>query len=177
MVVGVYGGSFNPPHVGHAMVAAWLGWTRRVDEVWLLPAFLHAFDKPLAPWPTRLAACRALARAVGPHVHVCEVEAELPTPSFTIRTLETLAARHPGHRFRLVVGADVLAQTRQGHAWPRIAAEFEPICVGRIGYPPVPDAPTFPDVSSTEVRRRLAEGEPVDHLVPAEVLAAWHDRG
>ena len=44
MRVAVYGGSFNPPHVAHAMVASWLLWTRLVDEVWLVPVFRHAFE-------------------------------------------------------------------------------------------------------------------------------------
>lgn len=170
MRVGVYGGSFNPPHVGHALVAAWLGWTRRVDEVWLVPAYQHAFDKPLAPFGARLDACRALAATVGPWVKVVAVEAELPAPSYTVQTLRHLAAEHPYARLQLVIGADVLAQTSLWRQWSVIEAEYTPIVVGRVGYPEVVGAPAFPEVSSTEVRRRLASGEPVDHLVPAAVL-------
>ncbi len=177
MVVGVYGGSFNPPHVGHALVAGWLGWTRRVDEVWLVPAFQHAFAKALAPWEVRVAACRALAGAVGAHVSVVDIEARLPTPSYTIQTLDALALRHPGCQLRLVVGADVQSQRSQWRDWPRIAAEYAPVVVGRAGYPEVDGAPTFPGVSSTEVRARLARGEPVDALVPAAVLEVWRGAG
>ena len=122
MVVGVYGGSFNPPHVGHAMVAAWLVWTARVEEVWLVPTWRHAFDKKLAPWGVRIAACEALAALVGPEVRVSTVEAELPEPSYTVQTLDTLRLRHPEHRFQLVVGADVVAQHAGWKDWPRIAA-------------------------------------------------------
>lgn len=172
MRVAVFGGSFNPPHVGHGMVAAWLGWTAQVDEVWLVPTFHHAFGKPLAPFTNRVAACRALAALVGPWVRVQEIEAELPTPSFTIHTLDALAARHPGHQLRLVVGADNLAARTKWRAWDRIEAEYAPIVVGR-GELHVAGAPSFPDVSSTEVRRRLQAGEPVGSFVPAGVLAAW----
>lgn len=171
MRVGVYGGSFNPPHVGHAMVAAWLVWTRRVDEVWLVPAYRHAFDKPLAPFDQRLLAATELAALVGPAVKVLDIEAELPVPSYTVRTLRALASRHPGVELRLVLGADVLPQLPGWRDWATIEREFPPIVVGREGYPPVADAPTFPNVSSSEIRRRLAAGEPVDHLVPAAVLA------
>lgn len=172
MRVAVFGGSFNPPHVGHAMVAGWLTWTDRVDEVWLVPTLSHAFEKALAPFERRLAACEALAAAVGPRVKVSPIEAELPTPSFTINTLEALAARHPGHRFHFVVGADNLGSFAKWRAWDRIAAEFAPIVVGR-GARSVEGAPSFPDVSSTEVRRRLAAGEPVDAFVPRAVIEAW----
>lgn len=170
MRVGVYGGSFHPPHVAHAMVAAWLLWTRRVDEVWLVPAFHHAFDKPLGPFAARVAACRAMAAAVHPAIRVVEAEAELPTPSYTINTLRHLAGRHPGVSLRPVLGSDLLSQLGKWRDWAAIEREFPPIYVGREGHPPVEGAPTFPAISSTEVRDRLAAGLPVDHLVPTVVL-------
>ena len=170
MRVAVYGGSFNPPHVGHAMVACWLRWTERVDQVWLLPAFAHPFDKELVPFRMRVGFCEALVDSLGPWARVEPIEEELPRPSYTIDTLGALAARHPSHRFRLVVGADALPTLSQWKRWDLIERQFPPIVVGRQGYPEVSDAPVFPDVSSTEIRRRLRGGEAVDHLVPAAVL-------
>ncbi|MBN2798016.1 MAG: nicotinate-nicotinamide nucleotide adenylyltransferase [Deltaproteobacteria bacterium] len=175
MRVAVYGGSFNPPHVGHAMVAAWLSWADQVDEVWLTPTFSHAFGKELAPFADRVAMCEALAAAVGPWVRVCPIEAALPSPSYTIDTLEALSLRHPEHLFRLVVGADVLPQTAKWRAWARIEAGYRPIAVGRVGYPEVPDAPSFPGVSSTEARDRMRAGLPVGHLLPAGVARIARD--
>ncbi|MBN1334942.1 MAG: nicotinate-nicotinamide nucleotide adenylyltransferase [Deltaproteobacteria bacterium] len=170
MQIGVYGGSFDPPHVGHALVAGWLLWTGRVDEVWLVPAFAHAFDKPLSPFDRRVALCQALAADVDPsRIHVDAVEAGLPVPSYTLGTLEILAARRADARLRLVVGADVLDQVDHWHAWDEIRQRFPVIVAGRAGWPPVPGSPTFPDVSSTEIRRRLAAGEPVDGLVTSRV--------
>lgn len=171
MRIAVYGGSFNPPHVGHALVASWLRWTDRADEVWLVPAFAHPFAKDMAPFAERVALCEAVAGALGRGIAVCRVEEELPAPSFTIRTLERLRADHPGHAFRLVVGADVVPETPKWRAWDRIAAEFPPIVVGRAGWPDVEGAPSFPGISSTEIRRRAAAGEAIDHLVPAAIAA------
>ena len=171
MRVAVYGGSFNPPHVGHGLVAAWLGWTRQVDAVWLIPTYVHAFGKDLAPYETRLAMCRALARDVGPWVEVHDVESERDGKSFTIDTLNLLAERHPAHRFRLVVGADVLPELPKWKAWDQIAARFDPLVVGRQGFDGPPEVPQFPGISSTEIRRRLASGQDVSALVPASVLA------
>lgn len=165
MRVAVYGGSFNPPHFGHAWVATWLRWADRADEVWLVPAFDHAFDKNLAPFSLRVRCCEAMAAAVGPALRVSTIEAELPAPSYTVRTLDTLSARHPEHRFQLVIGADNVPSLPLWREWPRIEATYAPIVVGREGYPPVPGAPMFPGLSSTEVRERLAAGEAVDHLV------------
>jgi nicotinate-nucleotide adenylyltransferase len=171
--VAVYGGSFDPPHVGHAMVAGWLLWTGRVDRVWLVPAFQHAFDKRLRPFDVRVGLCRAMATDLdAARVEVNEIERSLTTPSYTLHTLRALAAAHPEHRLRLVVGADVLDQTDHWHAWEAIQRDFEPIVVGRVGWPPVDGAPSFPGVSSTEIRQRMAAGLPVDHLVTAGVAAA-----
>lgn len=173
MRVGVYGGSFNPPHVGHAMVAGWLRWADRVDEVWLLPAYVHPFDKALRPFEARVAACQELAALVGAWVRVEPIEASLKVPSYTVDTLEALSDAHPSHTFRLVVGADVIPQVGAWKSWDRIVERFPPIVVGRTGWEPVPDAPTFPEVSSTAIRARIAAGQAVDHLVPAAVRRAW----
>ncbi len=175
MRIAVYGGSFNPPHVGHAMVASWLRWTERVDEVWLVPAFSHAFGKDLAPYAARVAWCRALADAIGPSVRVSEVESRLPVPSYTLNTLLALRGEHPEHHLRLVLGADAVAEAARWYRFDEIQREFAPLVVGRGGWPPVDGAPVFPPVSSSEIRDRLRRGLPVDHLVPAAVLAAMGD--
>ena len=69
MRVAVYGGSFNPPHVVHLMVASWLRWTDRCDELWCVPVCAHPFDKDLAPYDERLAWCSDAARG-SPFVRV-----------------------------------------------------------------------------------------------------------
>ena len=172
----VYGGSFNPPHVGHAMVAAWLLWTDKADEVWLVPTFRHAFDKDLAPFRDRVELCRAMARDVDPRIRVEPIEAELPAPSFTLNTLQALCARWPHHRFRLVVGADVLGQVHHWMRWDIIQARFSPLVVGRGGYPPVP-GPIFPAISSSEIRARLARGESIAGWVTRGVAEGLHRLG
>ncbi len=171
MRIAVYGGSFNPPHVGHAMVASWLRWTDSVDQVWLVPTAAHAFAKKLTPFEQRVRWLGAFVDTLGPWAEVCSIEASLPKPSYTFDTLQALGARHPEHSFRLVIGADNLVQRHLWHRWADIEAAYAPIVVGRAGYPEVPDAPTFPGVSSSEVRDRLAQGLSVAHLVPASVLA------
>jgi nicotinate-nucleotide adenylyltransferase len=175
--IGVYGGSFNPPHVGHAMVAGWLRWTDRVDAVLLVPTFAHAFGKTLAPFELRVRMCEALCVDLGPWAGVSRIEAELGGTSYTVRTLDALTRARPDDRLQLVIGADVLPQTPLWREWERIAREYAPIVVGRAGHPPVTDAPDFPSVSSTDIRERLSNGGPVDHLVPASVRRVIHAAG
>ncbi|NCG20781.1 MAG: nicotinate-nicotinamide nucleotide adenylyltransferase [Rhodobacterales bacterium] len=170
MRIGIYGGSFNPPHLGHAMVTAWLLWADQVDEVWLLPTYKHAFSKHLADFEHRILMCEALAQEVSvDRIKICAVERELPSPSYMVDTLRHLALRHPEHRFQLVVGADVLAESDRGKEWSVIARRWAPIVVGRQGYPTPKGAIDFPGISSTAIRRALAVGQDVRHWVPRAV--------
>ncbi len=180
-VVAVYGGSFNPPHVVHAMIASWLIWTGKASAVWLVPVFQHPFEgkqsKKLASYARRYRWCELLACELGPWARVCSIEAELPPPSYSWTTLQALAQRHPEFEFRLVIGSDVLAQVGSWHRWGDICREHSPIVVGREGQGGR-ESPTFafPDVSSTTIRRKLRIKEEVDNLVLASVLADIHEQ-
>jgi nicotinate-nucleotide adenylyltransferase len=173
--VAVFGGSFNPPHIVHALVAAWVRWTAAADRVWFVPVYAHPFegrqDKRLAPFARRVAWTRALADTLGDWASVSAVEADLPAPSYTVDTLDALARAHPEARFRLVVGADVLGQTAAWKDWGRILAHYDPVVVGREGYPGG-GVPPFPAVSSTAIRAQLLAGEACAGLLPAAVRAA-----
>jgi nicotinate-nucleotide adenylyltransferase len=151
------------------MVSAWLRWTARCDVVWWVPVRGHPFAKELLDFDARLALCAAAVAGID-GVEVCDVEGSLPVPSYTIDTLDHLARHHPDAVLRLVVGADVLPRTAKWRCWDRIVERYPPIVVGRAGFPPVPDALTFPEVSSTAIRERIRAGAPVDHLVPAAIL-------
>jgi nicotinate-nucleotide adenylyltransferase len=171
--IAVFGGSFDPPHIGHALVVAWLTWTGESDEVWITPAYAHALGKDSSPFDSRVAWCEALAAMIDPsRVKVIRVEEDLPQPSYTITTLERLRDEHPGHTFRLVVGSDVMRETDRWHRWQDIEEGFDPIVVGRSGYAHhrVGGHPEFPAVSSTKIRGKLAMGKDVSGLVPGAVL-------
>jgi nicotinate-nucleotide adenylyltransferase len=156
--------------VGHLLVTAWLRWTGRADEVWWVPVGAHAFGKALTPFAIRRAWCERCAAEID-GVRVEPIEEGMPAPTYTIDTLRALAARHPEHRLRLVVGADVLGQVDRWRAWDEIARDFAPIVVGRQGYPTPPGAVDFPAVASSDIRARVRAGQPVDGLVPASIRA------
>ncbi len=175
--VALLGGSFNPPHVAHVMAAYWVLETQGVSEVWLLPSYRHPFGKDLAPFPDRVRMCELAARAVR-GAHVCSAEAELaddPLVGKTARTLEHLVRKHPTYRFALVVGADILPETPKWYRWDRVQELARIVVVGRQGYPG--PAPALPQISSTEIRARLAAGEDVSGLVPRRVLEYVREKG
>ncbi|HVR61105.1 MAG TPA: nicotinate-nicotinamide nucleotide adenylyltransferase, partial [Polyangia bacterium] len=103
--VALFGGSFNPPHVAHQMVGLYVLETALVDELWLLPCFLHAFGKPLAPFDDRFRMCERAAAALGERARVSDVERAIGQPSRTLVTVQALRAQHPRHAFSLVIGA------------------------------------------------------------------------
>src|SRR5580704_15507761 len=119
MKVAVFGGSFNPPHVGHVLACALVLSTEDVDRVLVVPAYKHAFAKALVSFEDRARMCE-LAMASMPQVEVSRVEQELGGESLTIRTLEHLAQAHADWRLRLVIGADILPETPRWASFDRV---------------------------------------------------------
>jgi len=160
------------------MVAAWILESGRADEVWLVPAAHHAFGKALAPFDARVEMLRAAFAPLGARVRVSEIENEREGVSYTIDTVETLRARHPEHTWLLVVGTDILGERTKWKEWDRLQTLVTLLPVRRAGVngsEPDPDpahpTPLFPDISSTQIRERIARGEDVSGLVPAGALS------
>jgi len=177
MRVALFGGSFNPIHVGHLMVTTWVVATDRADECWIVPTFRHPFGKELAPFADRVAMARASVEGF-PRLRVSEIEAERAGPSFTIDTVEALRARNPATRFLLVVGSDVLGESPKWREWDRLKTLVELLPVRRAGValPAEGEGPLFPEVSSSEIRSRIGRGEDVSALVPAPALALIREK-
>jgi len=171
--VAFFGGSFNPPHVGHVLAAAYALSTTPIDEVLVVPVFQHPFAKELAPYDHRRAMCE-LALGWLPGVRISDVERTLGGESRTLRTLQHLRETEPSWRLRLLVGADVLADASKWYRFEEVVALAPLLVLGRAGFE-VSGAPEalLPEVSSTEVRAALAEGQGdrLSSKVPARVLS------
>lgn len=172
--VGVFGGSFNPPHLAHMLALAVVLARFDVEKLLVVPAFQHPFPKSLAPFEDRVRMCE-LAMGWLPRVEVSRVEQELGGESRTIRTIEHLRARYPSTPLRFIMGADLMLESSKWYAFDRICELAPPIVLGRVGidYPGAP-APVLPAISSTEVRAKLG-GENADlgtiaELVPKAVI-------
>ena len=189
----VFGGTFDPVHLGHIGLAEYLLKTGSVKKVVFLPA-PHPPHKPgnePAPFADRTAMLRA---AVSGHagMSVSEIEAERSGPSYTVDTLDVLKKRYPTEQFVWVIGSDSLNQL---HLWyeserlvrenrfltyPRPGAEADMALLKSVWAPDLFEklrdsiltgAPEF-DPSSTEVRKRLS-GQDTDvcrDLLPESVL-------
>jgi nicotinate-nucleotide adenylyltransferase len=178
--IGVFGGSFDPPHNAHVALARSALDTLKLDEVRWIPAG--------APWQkTRVvtpgadrAAMVALAIAHEPRFVLDRCELERDGPSYTLDTVHALQARQPGADWFLLIGQDQYAGLPTWRGWQELLGLVVLAVANRPGSVPAvhPDVSrsrqrTVPlpmlDISATEVRRRVAHGEPIDHLVPPGV--------
>ena len=180
MNVGIFGGSFNPPHVAHVLAATYVLSCSGVDRVVVIPTYQHPFAKALTPFEDRLEMCRR-AFADLARVEVSALEAELGGESRTVRTLEHLHTQHPEWRMRLIVGSDVVHELDRWWSPERVKELAPPIVLARLGVPPpagFESAPQMlPEVSSTAIRAALARGESMSGVLPARVIEWINERG
>jgi nicotinate-nucleotide adenylyltransferase len=131
--IGIMGGSFNPPHEGHAIVAETALKRLALDQLWWLvtPGNPLKSHDGLAPLAQRMAACETLA--TNPRMRVTAFEAQLRTP-YTAATLRFLSRRYPAAAFIWIMGADNLATFHRWQHWRMIARDMPIAVVDRPGW-------------------------------------------
>lgn len=159
--IGLFGGSFNPPHVCHALASVWALQTTPVEEVWWVPTYQHAFGKQLVTFEQRVEMCELATGALA-QVRIHDIERRLGGESRTIDTVRALRGEHPDCDFWLIVGTDILGEVHKWKNWDGLMELVELIVVGRGEHlateTPV-EIPAFslPNVSSTAIRAALAD--------------------
>lgn len=176
--VGILGGSFNPVHIGHMMVASYLVEWGYVDKVWLTLSPLNPLKEgyELLPDIKRLQMLSIAARGAE-KIDICDIELTMPRPSYTINTLDLLAERFPDTRFRLVIGSDNWRIFDQWREPQRILDNYGVLVYLRPGYPVNDDGTAgmeivhapMADISSTMVREAIAKGRDMNYFLPAGV--------
>ena len=185
MRLGVFGGTFDPPHLGHLIAAQELHHQLGLDRLLLMPASVppHKRDRQVSPAEIRLEMLRA-AVVGDERFEVSELELRREGASYTVDTLRELRAEHPDAELFVAIGADqvseldtwrepdeiaklatVVAFARSGQAVPSSRRE-----VRRVEVPEL-------HLSSTLIRARVADGEPVRYMVPAAVERIIRRRG
>lgn len=161
--IALFGGSFNPPHVGHVEICQYLLDRGDCDEIWIIPCFQHPFGKSLAPFEDRLTMCRFTFQEFMSKVRVLDVEKRLGGMSHTVKTIQHLKIKYPNTKFMLIMGSDISEERSEWKDFDKIKEMVEVIEVPRG-----PDSP-ITDISSTEIRRRIQDGEKYVDLVPLPV--------
>ncbi len=180
MKIGIMGGSFNPIHVGHAIIAGYMMQHCDLDQLWLMVSPLNPFkvDQHMAPDQHRLRMTEMVSRRLD-GVVTSAFEFGLPRPSYTIDTLNALQTRFPLDEFYLVIGADNWAAFDRWRAHDEIVSSFHILVYPRRGYDvEIPSelsqrvqlvqAPLV-EVSSSYIRSQLAAGRNMAFYMPDEV--------
>jgi nicotinate-nucleotide adenylyltransferase len=133
MTVGLFGGSFNPPHDGHALVAEIAFRRLALDQLWWMvtPGNPLKSRRELAPLSERIALSEALTD--NPRIRVTAFEAMLGPSAYTADVLAAVKQRNPGIRFVWIMGADNLKGFHRWQNWKRIAATFPIAVIDRPG--------------------------------------------
>lgn len=180
MKIGIFGGSFNPIHTGHAILANYLVSETDLDAVWLMVAprnpikseYDRAYDLH------RLRMTEMVTRRINGAI-TSGLEFSLPYPSYTINTLNTLSQKFPDDEFALVIGADNWAIFNRWRNADEIIARHEIYVYPRRGYEiAIPDelkdrvkaldSPLI-EISSTMVREKLSRGDNLSFYLPDDV--------
>jgi nicotinate-nucleotide adenylyltransferase len=177
MTIGLFGGSFDPIHHGHLLVAHAVVESLGLEELRFVPAREQPFKvgRHAAPAETR-ARMVALAIAGEPRFTVDRIELERPGPSYTVDTVRALREREPGRAFAVLVGADAARDLEQWHDVETLATLASFVILSRPGAT-IPSLPwsvrvvSVPvvDISATEIRRRVAVGRSIRYWVPDPV--------
>jgi nicotinate-nucleotide adenylyltransferase len=169
--IGIFGGSFNPIHVGHIALAQAVLRQCALDEVWLMVSPqnpLKRNDADLLDDGLRFEmAQRALENVDG--VRACDYEFHLPKPSYTWNTLQHLTEDYPNYTFILLIGGDNWAHFQRWRHWKDILWHHNVIVYPRDQYQGTIDVPLLP-ISSTEIRQKVRAGESIEGLVPEAIV-------
>jgi len=170
---GIFGGSFNPIHNGHIVLARQLKERAGLDEVWLMvspqnPLKQHA--GLLADEARMEMARKAVEGEAG--IVASDYEMQLSRPSYTWNTLQALSRDYPDREFVLMIGGDNWELFDRWYRAEDIRRHYEIVVYTRT-----PGDPGFIDISSTEIRRRIREGLSIGELVPAAVADIIKEKG
>jgi len=177
--IGILGGTFDPPHIGHLAMAVEVRDALALDVVLLVVAHLpwqKVGDREVSPSADRLALVEA-AVADLEGVEASDIEIRRGGPSYTADTLATLAAEGPDDELWVILGADAAAGLPTWERGDEVAERADLVVAAREGEtgspPPGWSWRTVPitrlDVSSTDLRERVAAGRTIDVLVPPRV--------
>ena len=179
MKVGIYGGSFNPIHNGHIALAEAFLRQAELDEVWFMvsPQNPLKANARLLDDKIRFKMVQKLLKHKR-NLIACDYEFHLPKPSYTWDTLQRLSNDFPQHQFTLLIGSDNWTAFDRWYHHEDILQNYKIVIYPRlgdeIGKNELPDSVSllnaeFINISSTEIRERIANGKSIDHLVPAEI--------
>ena len=176
--VGLLGGSFNPPHLGHSLLALYALSVVPIDELWVMPCADHPFGKDLVDFKTRIQLCQHTFAHLGQAVKVIEIEAKMPQPNYTAQTLRAIHCVRDPIELYWIAGSDLhedLHRWREPEAIPTLARL---ITINREGHTQKENFGfPLPEISSSMIREKRRAGESIAGFVERKTIQCMDDRG
>ncbi len=174
MKIGLLGGVFNPPHVGHLIIAQQVLDFTDIEEIWFVPNYGQLPPKPnIASSVDRLAMTKFL---VLPRTRISTLEIDHKLDGNTINLLPYLPKEHS---YQFIMGSDWLSYFRQWGQWEELIEQLPFLVFPRSGHPMEPlyknmtplkhELLVTTNISATKIRERIRRGLPIDQLVPREI--------
>jgi nicotinate-nucleotide adenylyltransferase len=181
MNIALLGGVFNPPHIGHILIAQQILDFTDTDEVWFLPNYAQSPPKPAASVTDRLAMAKLLNL---PKTHVSTIEIDNKLDGETVHILSFLPKEH---RFSFIIGSDQLPSLHQWLEWEKLTRTLPFFVFPRYGYPNEPLYENMKvithefligsNISSSKVRDRVKNKLPIAGFVPKEIAKYIEEHG
>jgi nicotinate-nucleotide adenylyltransferase len=185
MKTGLFFGSFNPIHNGHLSIAKHMIEFGGIDQLWFVVSPQNPFKK------SENLLCdnyrfEMVTRAIGDdsRFSACDIEFNLPKPSYTINTLTSLREKYPDHEFIIIMGADNFVQLKNWKDYEKLIGEYRFLIYPRPGFDlsvfdlkgnfTIVDSPLL-EISSTSIREAITEKQDISHLVPRGVFHYIND--
>jgi nicotinate-nucleotide adenylyltransferase len=174
--IGILGGTFDPPHFGHLLIASEVRHSMQLSEIWFMPNQIppHKQDEHFTDSKHRLNMIK-LAIHDQAHFKIEQIELDREGPSFTYDTLRILLEQFPTYSFYFIIGADMIEYLPKWHKVEEVIELVTFVGVKRPGYKTTTKYPVIEveipqfDVSSTMLRKRLKEKENTAYLLPEDV--------
>jgi nicotinate-nucleotide adenylyltransferase len=185
--IGVFGGTFDPPHVGHLVTAVNVRYALDLDRVLLVVAnvpWQKEGQRDVSPADERYDLVRAAVKNVQ-GLEASRIELDRGGPSYTADTLDELHRRHPGAELFTILGEDAAAGIETWERYDEVLERSTPVVVERPGWHvPLPEGIDWVrvevphlEVSSTDLRARAVDGRPLDYLLPRAVITYIREHG
>lgn len=187
MKIGILGSSFDPPHLGHLLIATQTKEALGLDQVWLMPCLAHPFEKKMSEVKHRLAMTKFLEDE---HIKISDFEIKQKGISYSIDTLNSLAKLFPKNEFFWIIGSDQINEFTRWKNWQEIINNYHLIIFPRESAGNLaarlkktlklktipqniiilnPKDLILTNISSTLIRKRVKEEKSIKYLVPEKV--------
>lgn len=173
--IGILGGTFDPPHLGHLIMAERAYEGMNLDEVWFLPSHIPPHKQKAALSSEERLALVKQAIAGNSHFSVSDVELTRKGTSYTVDTMNLLTEEYPSHQFFFIIGGDMVEHLPKWHRIEDLKKLVHFIGMRRPGYTWNPQEAVHEveipliDISSSTIREKLATKQSVRYLVPESV--------